>query len=148
MKIRSIGAAGALVGIALGTHLLLGAQDASVSVWAGVYTNGQAKRGQAAYNEQCASCHGDQLTGGESAPALAGSEFLSNWNGLSAGELFERIRKTMPANSPGKLSRETTADLLAYIFSVNQFPAGRPELPPNAEMLKSIRIDANKPAQK
>ena len=68
----------------------LRAQDGAKSVWDGVYTEAQAKRGAAGYAEQCASCHGDQLTGGEMAPPLAGGEFLSNWNGLSAGELFER----------------------------------------------------------
>ena len=67
------------------------------SVWDGVYTAEQAKRGQARYNQQCASCHGDTLMGGESAPPLAGGEFLSTWNGLTAGELFDRLGKGLAA---------------------------------------------------
>jgi mono/diheme cytochrome c family protein len=82
------------------------AQEGTRSVWDGVYTDAQAKRGQGLYNQHCASCHGDQLTGGEMAPPLAGGEFLSNWNGLTLGDLFERIRKTMPLNEPGNLNRE------------------------------------------
>ncbi len=56
------------------------------------------------------------------APPLAGPEFMSNWNGLTAGDLFDRIRTTMPANKPGSLSRETNADILAFMFAVQQIP--------------------------
>ena len=114
------------------------------SVWDGVYTAEQAKRGQARYNQQCASCHGDTLMGGESAPPLAGGEFLSTWNGLTAGELFDRTRTTMPQNKPGSLSREANAEILAYMLSVNQFPAGKADLPQSSEALREIRIDAIK----
>jgi len=33
-------------------------------------------------------------------PPLSGAQFLANWNGLTVGDLFERIRKSMPANDP------------------------------------------------
>jgi mono/diheme cytochrome c family protein len=114
------------------------------SVWDGVYTAEQAKRGQARYNAQCASCHGDTLAGGESAPPLAGGEFLSTWNGLTVGELFDRTRTTMPQNRPGSLSREANAEILAYILGVNQFPAGKVELPQSSEALREIKLDAIK----
>ena len=117
-------------------------------MWDGVYTNEQAKRGEALYAEQCASCHGLTLNGGEMAPPLTGGEFSSNWNGLTLGDLFDRIRTTMPANSPGQLNREKTADILAEILSVNQFPAGSAELPRQSEVLKEIRFEATKPQAK
>ncbi|HVO97912.1 MAG TPA: cytochrome c [Bryobacteraceae bacterium] len=123
---------------------LLGAQDATRSVWDGVYSEEQAGRGRGLYNQHCASCHADTLTGGEMSPPLAGGEFLSNWNGLTLGELFERIRTTMPQNKAGKLSREANADITAYILSVNKFPAGKTELPHSAEFLKEIRIESEK----
>ena len=118
------------------------------SVWDGVYTQDQAKEGQASYNESCSSCHGDTLMGGESAPALAGGEFLSNWNGLTLGDLFERIRTTMPQNRPGSLSREKNAAILAYLLSVSQFPAGKTALAQQKEVLDQIKIDAQKPDKK
>nr|QQZ51043.1 hypothetical protein JKL49_07660 [Phenylobacterium glaciei] len=34
------------------------AQDATRSVWDGVYTEAQAQRGQAAYAQSCGLCHG------------------------------------------------------------------------------------------
>jgi S-disulfanyl-L-cysteine oxidoreductase SoxD len=124
------------------------AQAESRSVWDGVYTEAQAGRGQASYNQHCAACHGDTLSGGEMAPALAGSDFLSNWSGLTAGDLFERIRTTMPLNNPGGLSRPVMCDILAYILSANKFPAGQTELPTATEVLRLIRIDASKPEPK
>jgi mono/diheme cytochrome c family protein len=118
------------------------------SVWDGVYTEEQSKRGEALYEKQCSSCHGDKLAGRESAPPLTGGAFLANWNGLRLGDLFERIRKTMPQASPGKLTRQQNADILAYVLSFNKFPAGKTELYRQAEMLREIRFVSEKPAAK
>ena len=82
------------------------------------------------------------------APPLTGGEFMSNWNGLTVGDLFDRIRTTMPADAPGKLNRDKTADILAHILRINQFPAGSMELPRQSEVLKDIRFEANKPEKK
>jgi mono/diheme cytochrome c family protein len=115
------------------------------SVWDGVYTADQSKRGRELYAKECASCHGSDLTGGESAPALAGPGFLSNWTTLTVGDLFERTRVSMPENNPGKLSRAQISDLIAYLLSANRFPEGKAELDKQAEVLKQIRIDAEAP---
>jgi mono/diheme cytochrome c family protein len=120
------------------------AQEATRSVWDGVFTQEQADRGRPLYNQHCASCHADTLMGGEMSPPLVGGEFLSNWNGLTLGDLFERIRTSMPQNKPGTLSREVNADITAYILSVNKFPVGKKELPHSAEFLRDIRIDSEK----
>jgi len=133
--------AGAVLAVAWGI-------EPSRSVWDGVYSAEQAKRGQARYNTQCASCHGQSLEGGESAPPLAGGEFLSNWSGLSVGELFDRTRSTMPQSKPGSLSREANAEILAYVLSANQFPAGKTDMPQASEVLKEIQIQATKPEPK
>jgi len=98
-------------------------------------------RGSADYASQCAACHGVALTGGESAPPLAGGDFLSNWNGLTVGDLFDRIRVSMPADRPGKLNREQIAYILAYMLSMNQFPAGNAELELQVDALRQIRIE-------
>jgi S-disulfanyl-L-cysteine oxidoreductase SoxD len=117
----------------------------SRSVWEGVYTDEQAERGHSVYHSQCEVCHGESLTGGDEVPPLAGPQFLSNWSGLTVGDLFERIRKTMPANDPGHLTSQQNADVLAYLLSFNMFPEGKTELPHDAELLKQIRIEATKP---
>ena len=117
----------------------------SRSVWDGVYTQEQAQRGGAVYSRECASCHGLALIGGESAPPLMGGEFLSNWNGLTVGDLFERIRISMPADQPGRLTRAQNADVIAHILAVNQFPHGGAELDTHVEVLKQIRVESAKP---
>jgi mono/diheme cytochrome c family protein len=114
------------------------------TVWDGVYTAEQAKRGAALYADRCATCHGLALTGGESAPPLTGGEFMSNWSGLTVGELFDRIRVSMPADRPGTLTREQTVNILAHILNVGEFPAGKAELSTQTEALKQIRIEAVK----
>ncbi len=126
----------------------LAAQDEMRSVWDGVYTQEQSQRGQSAYKAGCASCHGDTLKGAGEAPALSGIAFISNWNGLPLGDLYERIRRTMPQDNPSRVTRQEKLDVLAYILSVNQFPNGRTDLPHQPELLKLIRIEANKPEAK
>ena len=126
----------------------IGTSQSQRSVWNGVFTAEQAQRGQARYKEFCASCHGDMLEGGESAPPLAGGEFLANWNTLTVGDLFDRTRSTMPQNKPGSLNREANAEIMAYLLSANQFPAGKEALPQSSEILKEIRIEAVKPERK
>ena len=114
------------------------------SVWDGVYTAEQSKRGEPLYGQHCASCHGTMLEGGEMAPALAGGAFNANWNGLSLGDLFERIRISMPQNSPGSLSRQQYVDILAVMLGAGEFPRGKTELPRETEVLKQIAFESMK----
>src|SRR5437867_7941474 len=116
---------------------------AARTVWDGVYTLNQAKRG-ALKSGLCTQCHGDNFEGGP-APQLGGQDFLERWNGRTVGDLFELIRLTMPDDDPGALPREQYADLVAYILAVNKFPSGTTEIGVQAEPLKLIRIDPSKP---
>lgn len=125
--------------------LLLAQEPKQRTVWDAAYTNTQADRGKELYNQNCASCHSDTLMGGEQAPPLAGGEFLSNWTELTVGDLFERIRTTMPIGRAGRLSRQINADIVAYMLKANRYPAGETELAKETEVLKQIRITANKP---
>jgi mono/diheme cytochrome c family protein len=139
----------AIVLIPLATIVLLNstvhAQPPTASVWDGVYTQAQADRGKALYADQCASCHGSEMTGGEMAPPLSGGEFLANWDGLTVGDLFERIRISMPQNAPGSLSGQQNADILSFILSAAKFPTGATELPKESGILKTIKLEVKKP---
>jgi S-disulfanyl-L-cysteine oxidoreductase SoxD len=145
MKLKLAVAAMAGAAVIGAFSLKLRAQDTTASVWDGVFTQAQSERGQAAYNSNCASCHGDQLNGGEMAPPLAGGEFMSNWNGLTVGQLFDRIRTGMPPGTPNKVGHEAKVDIVAYILSYNKFPAGDKELPQQAAMMNVIKIESEKP---
>ena len=116
----------------------------SRSLWDGVYTQEQAKRGEEAYREGCARCHGADLMSGDAVRPLAGTEFLSTWNAKTLGDLFDRIRTTMPADKPGTLNRQQISDIVAYILSTNKFPAGKTEVETQSDLLKQIRFDAFK----
>ena len=107
----------------------------------GVYTADQAKRGQTAYAEACSKCHLDDLSGGKDSPPLVGDEFLKGWTGKTVGALFDEVRMTMPFDSPGRLSAEQYAVILAYIFSSNKFPAGSQDLAHDVAPLQKIQIE-------
>jgi len=132
----------ALLAAAAGVRTVLYAQGGSTS--AGVYTDAQAKRGAGLYKDQCASCHGDDLRGNDIIPGLVGQTFTGNWRGKSLGDLYDKIQMTMPALSPGSLTPEQTADLIAEILSVSKYPAGNTDLVSKAEALQQIKIDEPK----
>ena len=133
-----------VVGLAAMSVYTASAQQAKTQ-WDGIYTAEQAKRGDALYVEKCASCHGAELNGGEMAPGLVGGEFTANWNDLSIGDLFERMRISMPQNNPGSLSRQQNADVLAFILAKASYPAGTTELAGQTEVLNGIKFVATKP---
>jgi mono/diheme cytochrome c family protein len=100
------------------------------SVDDGVYTQEQAERGETAFRQNCASCH----TAGE----FTGEMFIGRW--ATVGSLFDLVSATMPQDFPGGLRAEQYADVLAYVLSQNEFPAGSVELPGETSRLGTIRI--------
>ncbi len=79
------------------------------------------------------------------APGLLGSDFLWNWNGLTLGDLFERVRVSMPQGAPNSVSRGDKIDILAYMLEVNGFPAGEIELSIRTDALRGVSFLAEKP---
>ena len=146
---KKIGIGTAIIGAA--ASLVLGAavtsafaQAAARNVWDGVFTADQAAQGKTAFDNKCATCHGAELTGAEMAPPLTGGQFLSNWSGQSVGDLFIRIHTTMPANDPGSLNNAEVTQVLAYILSYNQIPAGTTALPADETAMGQIGITDKK----
>ena len=123
------------------------AADGKRSVWSGVYSKDQAERGEKAYRASCAWCHGARLNGsGEPgmppSPAIARESFLRKWSGRSVAELVEYVQKTMPVDTPDRLSAQESADMIAYMFAVSNIPAGDKELPSDAKALAGVVIEA------
>lgn len=140
----TFGACAATVVLLLAVAVLRAGVQAR-TVWDAIYTTEQATRGERLYAERCARCHGDTLAGMESAPALTGTAFYSNWEGEALEALFERIRSSMPQDKPGTLTRPQNADILAYILRVGSFPAGTSALDGQAGALSGITIRMYKP---
>ncbi len=135
-------AGGAAIALWQSSHSALASQPRTV--WDGVYTDAQAKRGMSLYQAKCARCHAAELTG-KDGPPLKGTEFNANWNDLSLNDLFERIRIGMPADEKGTLTPPEVADLLAAIMQAADMPAGKTEVPTEAATLKDIKYLAAKP---
>ena len=116
------------------------ATEAAATVWDGVYTAEQAQLGAAAYRENCASCHAEDLGGGSNSASLVGVSFQFLWGNKTVHELFEAIRTTMPTDAPGSLPRQTYLNIVTYIMQANEFPAGDEELGVDAESLGNVLI--------
>ena len=113
-------------------------EAAARSVWDGVYSEEQARRGEELYREVCASCHGDTLGGLEAGPALVGPMFNANWNAISLNDLSQRIRVSMPVDKPGSLSRRQVVDVVAFMLQAGRYPAGELELERQSAVLSQI----------
>ena len=125
--------------------VILGETPIERTVWDSVYTDSQAVRGDSVYKATCVKCHGVTLAGGDDGGPLTGLNFLGNWNGLPVGDLYDKIRTTMPPDKPKSIPPTQLADVVAYVLAQNHFPAGTRPLVDDADSLKAIKIVQSKP---
>jgi mono/diheme cytochrome c family protein len=116
-------------------------QTGAPSVLDGAYSEQQALRGQTLYYEHCLACHGEQMTGLDQAPPLAGPQFSGVWQGESLWALVSRI-DTMPPTEPGILSRDETVDVVAYMLWYNGLPIGETSLSTAQSVLAGMTFEA------
>lgn len=65
------------------------------------------ERGRVLFQNECSRCH---------VPAEFDGRLRARWTGRTGQELYEQIRSTMPAETPGSLSNEEYYDLAAFIL--------------------------------
>lgn len=150
---RASGLAFLLVGSMMG-HTLLGPHTAAAApshygetqrvfskkaLSTASFTTEQAERGAESYKEACAICHGAALQGAFETPALTG-RFVANWSGVPLAALLDYMTHAMPLSSPGALSAEDNADILAFILRENGAPAGKKPLPASVKALEGVRF--------
>jgi mono/diheme cytochrome c family protein len=99
-----------------------------------------ATRGAALYADNCSYCHLVDLSGGDLAPALTGPSFAARWTGKPLREVFDYTRTAMPLNSPGGLSLQQNADILAFLLQEAGFAPGPADLPARSEALTEVRV--------
>ena len=85
----------------------------------GVFNEVQVERGRKLAERHCANCHDQSYFTGV---------FLRSWNRQPVQGLYDLIRATMPQDRPGALKERQYAELLAWIFSLNEMPAGEEKL--------------------
>src|SRR5690349_15072234 len=91
--------------------------------------SGSVLEGKSVYQQQCASCHGEKLTGGIGDRLIGGHGTLVNDDPTKppvktvesywpyATTLFDYVKRAMPMNAPGSLSDDQVYALTAYILS-------------------------------
>lgn len=109
----------------------VGAQAPARTVNDGVYSSGQASRGQALFQSICTTCHD---TG-----RFTGDEFVTSFSGKPLSELFKAVQ-TMPEDNPGSLSAQQYGDVIAFFLSLNKFPTGSDELKGDEASLGAIQM--------
>jgi mono/diheme cytochrome c family protein len=132
--------------LALSLAIVAGAQEESPakrSVWDGVYTEDQARRGETQYGRNCQSCHGTDLAGNQvnEVPSLAWEGFLTQWNNRTVKDLFDTVKRAMPKDNPGSLNTRAYVDVIAYLLQANKFPSGARDLSLNTDALAQIVIE-------
>jgi mono/diheme cytochrome c family protein len=100
-----------------------------------IYTELQAKRGEAIVHEKCGACHEP----GGFGPPLQGNTFWSTWGGKAARPLYSAIISSMPPSDPGSLSEKSTLDVVAYLLQLNHLPSGPKEIE-NANELNGVTL--------
>jgi len=119
--------------------------QATKSVWTGVYSAEQATRGGDLYRSKCADCHGDDLEGRELAPALAGGTFGQRWDGATLKKLFDRMAEMPPDDPAARLAPAQSIDVLAFLLSANNIPAGKTALVADKDALAGIKYYSQRP---
>jgi hypothetical protein len=114
------------------------------TTWDSIYTDSQATRGDSLYRATCVRCHGETLAGTDSAVSLTGGDFLSNWDGLTLDQLYDKMLTTMPSDNPKSLPSSKIIDILAFVLSKNAFPSGKVVLPDDVAVLKDIKFSKSK----
>jgi cytochrome c len=116
------------------------------TVWDRVFSEEQARRGDALYQKKCALCHRNDLTGTTSdGPPLKGLDFFIRWRGQTLTEMLDSIKEIMPANSPGSLEQQGYVDVIGFLFKSNGVPMGDTDLPAEPNVLQQILITETPP---
>jgi len=104
-------------------------EQAGKTVWDGVYTAAQAKRGEAVFDLRCRACHstGFERTG-----------FIERWREDKLTGFFDFISTRMPRDNPGAARQNEYLDIAAYILANNDLPSGAQEL--TSEALGNIQV--------
>lgn len=107
----------------------------------GFFSSEQTTYGKSLYDENCASCHGLNLQGGN-ASALKGDDFLVLWSseGKTLGDLVYVIRTTMPLGNAGIFDKQSYLDITTYLLEQNGLKTGANRLLADDPILESMSV--------
>jgi hypothetical protein len=70
---------------------------------------------------------------------LAGGSFTQRWDGATLKKLFDRVQEMPPANPAARLQPNQYVDILAFLLSANDVPAGSRPLVSDKDVLAAIK---------
>lgn len=122
------------------TALLLGAcsgenESTNTATTTVAMFTAQADAGAAAYQTNCATCHGATLEGTALAPVLSGDGFLARWGSQTPAAFYNTIKANMPPGGTAELSDTDYLNIVAHIMRSNGVVASNP----------AITVDASYP---
>src|SRR5262245_39763978 len=88
------------------TIVIVAIPPGSAQQAAGPFTAAQATAGRAAYTQNCAGCHGADLSGQGNAAPLAGGLFMGSWGDKSPADFIGFLEGAMPPGNPGGLGEQ------------------------------------------
>ena len=86
-------------------------------------------RGESVFQEECSRCH---------VPVEMDMRLRARWVGRAGGDLYNTIRTTMPAETPGSLTNQQYIDVTAYILRAGSVAIGDEV---SAETLTALTIN-------
>jgi quinoprotein glucose dehydrogenase len=96
----------------------------------GVYNKEQAKTGEELYAANCLLCHDKKYF----------RPVFKAWEGKTLGMMNSVMNTSMPQTNPGSLPLKDYVDILAYMLSLNRYPAGDAKLSDENGALDNIVI--------
>lgn len=101
----------------------------SLSTLPAAADSANVERGTEVFQSHCARCH---------VPSDIQERLRNTWADRNAGELYQRIRQTMPAEEPGSLEDHQYVDAVAYMLSLGN--VSLPDRPLDPELLAGVEI--------
>jgi mono/diheme cytochrome c family protein len=101
------------------------------------YSQAQAARGRAVFNETCATCH--------STEQLIGQAFVESWNDRRVYDFYALVRSTMPLDDPGGLKDQQYLDVVSYLLEANHAAPGADSLSADTTALRAHKIAVHFP---
>src|SRR5262249_37488851 len=127
--------------------VIVAIEPGSAQQAAGPFTAAQAAAGRAAYTQNCAGCHGADLSGQGNAAPLAGGLFMGGWGDKSPADLISFLQGAMPPGNPGGLGEQNYVVITAYILEQNGARAGNQALTAGSRVTISTVATGQRPPQ-
>lgn len=83
------------------------------------FTRAQAQAGANVYTRTCAICHGANLQGAATGPALTGDAFVAKWQQQTTSDLFSYIKTSMPPGGSAEITDADRINVVAHLLQNN-----------------------------